>query len=130
MKRRARRSLAVVEMTPLVDVVFLLVIFFLVAAEASRLARPPATLLGGPGEAPVGAKWDSMLTLGVDGQWRATTGGPAVTEPSTLGLGPGAHVLLRVDRAAPGAALLSMTQALQAMGLDRVELALGPEVKP
>jgi hypothetical protein len=119
-----------VEMTPLVDVVFLLVIFFLVAAEASRMARPPAALLGGPGEAPVGAQWDTMLTLGSDGLWRETAGGPALTDPSTLAIGPGAHVLLRVDRSAPGGALLSMTQALEGLGLDRVELALGREVDP
>ena len=127
MRRRSRRSLAVVEMTPLIDVVFLLVVFFLVAADATRVSRPAVVLVPGPGEAPVGPQWDLVLTLGVDGLWRERAGaGPFDLGQRTFAADT--TVLLRAHRDAAGASFLAMTDQLRQAGLHRVDLSLGPEV--
>ena len=127
MRRRRRPSTAIVEMTPLIDVVFLLVVFFLVAADATRLARPQVDLVPGPGEAPLGPEWDMVLTLDASGVWRRSTGGVPV-EPTAMQIDGAESVLLRVDAAAPGTALGEMTQALRLAGVEAVDLSLGPEV--
>jgi biopolymer transport protein ExbD len=130
MRRVATRNWAVVELTPLVDVVFLLVIFFLVAADATRLSRPPANLVAGPGEASVGTEWDVVLTLGADGRWRTSVGGSPLSDDAPGSIEPDSRVLLRVDRSAPAVALTSMAEHLRVAGVHRVDLALGEDASP
>jgi len=127
MRRAAARHWAVVELTPLVDVVFLLVIFFLVAADATRLSRPQVALVAGPGEARSGTAWDVVLTLGTDALWRTSVGGSPLVDGVPEGIESGTRVLLRVDRSAPAAVLTSMAEHLRRSGVHRVDLALGEE---
>jgi biopolymer transport protein ExbD len=129
MRPKPARHWAVVELTPLVDVVFLLVIFFLVAADATRLSHPPANLVAGPGEAPQGTRWDVVLTLGVDGFWRTSMDAPPLRGSLPAGLNAEARVLLRVDKDAPGIALTAMAEQLRLVGAQRVNLALGEGVQ-
>lgn len=128
MKQVTRRNWAVVELTPLVDVVFLLVIFFLVAADATRLSHPPASLVAGPGEAMQGTGWDVVLTLGSDGMWRTRIDGPPLLDAEPDGIEPDMRVLLRVDQAAPAKALTAIAEHLRQAGIERVDLALGKDV--
>ncbi len=127
MRRVSPRNWAIVELTPLVDVVFLLVIFFLVAADATRLSHPPANLVAGPGEAAKGTGWDVVLTLGKDGVWRSRVDGPPLPDVGVDGIEPDARVLLRVDQVAPAEALTAMAGRLRRAGIGRVDLALGKD---
>lgn len=127
MRRRSRRSLAFVEMTPLIDVVFLLIVFFLVTANATRVSRPTVDLVPGPGEAPVGPQWDIVLTLGVDGTWRERAGSPPFDVEQRM-FAADASVLLRAHQDASGVAFLALTDQLRLAGVHRVDLSLGPEV--
>ncbi len=124
---RRRRSLAVVELTPMIDVVFLLIVFFLVAADATRMSRPSVSLVDGPGEAPVGTHWDHVFTLQADGQWRSGREDEPV-RPAQIMLKATDRVLLRTDAAAPSGPLLELAGHLRGQGIDHVEFAVGAGV--
>ena len=114
-------------MTPLIDVVFLLIVFFLVTANATRVSRPTVDLVPGPGEATVGPQWDIVLTLGVDGTWRERAGSPPFDVEQRM-FAADASVLLRAHQDASGVAFLALTDQLRLAGVHRVDLSLGPEV--
>ncbi|MCH2136477.1 MAG: biopolymer transporter ExbD [Phycisphaerales bacterium] len=122
MKVRPANRWAVVELTPLVDVVFLLIVFFLIAADASRVARPKADLVESRIDAE-GHVWDAVFTLQADGVWRSAIDGPPLQDPLASGVGAGSSVLLRIDSAAPSAAMGAMTSALREAGVEQVSLA-------
>lgn len=121
---------SLVELTPLVDVVFLLIVFFLIAADASRLARPEADLVRGDQQARQNARWDAVLTLQADGAWRSSLDAPPLEDRAPDGLGAGSAVLLRVDRRADSAAMIRMASHLRSAGVERIDLALGQDARP
>lgn len=93
-------------MTPMIDVVFLLIIFFLVSSHLARqesrmpLPLPAATTHAGDAVRP------DVLTINIDGQGRWLVGGKPADEPRLKLLleshrgehGPDAAVRIRTDR--------------------------------
>ncbi|GAB4518173.1 MAG: hypothetical protein Tsb0013_22330 [Phycisphaerales bacterium] len=125
-----RRSLGV-NLTPMIDVVFLMIVFFMLVAE---LTRARALELDPPREAGVEAREDGTLLIQVDGaggralageRWYTLDAGglEALTE-RLVGL---ERVRLRADRGAaydgPGAVLGAIREA----GVLRVELVVEGE---
>ncbi|MEZ6091902.1 MAG: biopolymer transporter ExbD [Pirellulaceae bacterium] len=107
--RRAGRSDSAANMTPMIDVVFLLIIFFLVSSHLARQeSRIPLDLpmAGSSNDVPEPI---DVLTVNVlsDGQWQV---GGNTTSPAQLAVllqshasehGPDAAVRVRTDRSVP-----------------------------
>jgi biopolymer transport protein ExbD len=117
-------------MTPLVDVVFLLIIFFLVSGHlARRENRPPLDLpTSGHGEKPdAAARW---LTIHLDAEQTYQIGG-AVVAPEQIGrrirehrdrFGDLTAVRLRVDAAVPYGTVAPLLKETIDTGIDQVTL--------
>lgn len=122
-------------MTPMIDVVFLLIIFFLVSSHLSRQeARVPLELpAAATGEAP--DPEDAPLNVNLTADSRLLIGGAAVDpgelaerlQTHRLRRGADAVVRLRVDRQTPYAAVIPVLQATAAAGLWDLRIATSEE---
>ena len=117
-RRRARR----VSLTPMIDVVFLLLVFFMLAARFGIEARLPVSVAVPGGS----AQWSGpprLVEVRPDGQ---RLNGVAMAVPDLLtalgGLvqGPDDPVILRARDGAVLQDLVAMIEALEAAGLRRV----------
>ncbi len=136
-------------LTPMVDVVFLLVVFFMVVSHLSRERAVEMTLprLADADSAALGAEArlivnvvprDSRVALG--GAYRLGDRSFADTADGILSLAsvlrearerqPGAWVLLRAARTEPYAAVHPAMQAAVLAGIRRVELMVAPGAPP
>ncbi|TVQ53292.1 MAG: biopolymer transporter ExbD [Phycisphaerales bacterium] len=132
-RRKQRDRIFPVDITPMIDVVFLLIIFFMVTAQFAKLSRAELDLPREPGERSELAEPDTIIiNLTRDGTLivndreverdalasmvqevlEQTTDDPAM-----------AHVLLRVDRETDSARLNELVVQLQAIGVGRVRVA-------
>lgn len=113
---------------PMINVVFLLLIFFLISA---RLTPPepfavtvPEAAEGDPGEAPMTLFMDATGQLG----FRDALGEEAALAALAAALDTAAvrdaspRVLLRADKSVPGAAVAALLPKLGALGLSDVSL--------
>jgi len=132
--RLARREpappMSEINMTPLVDVMLVLLVIFLVAAPlmgaALRLDLPAST------QAPV-AEGDVAQRMAIDAQgrlfWNDEPTDEADLKVRLKALGqarPQAEVQLAIDRAVPYGQVASWIDALQAAGLSRVAFVTAP----
>jgi biopolymer transport protein ExbD len=121
--------MVVLDMTPMIDVVFLLLIFFLVTAQMSEMASTPVTL-------PVqeGTEQESEgaigLVVNLDAVGVIVVGSDAV-EPlglidlakDALARDPAAVPVVRADRRAPAARLNEVVEGLRSGGCRAVRVA-------
>jgi biopolymer transport protein ExbD len=121
--------MVVLDMTPMIDVVFLLLIFFLVTAQMSDMASTPVTL-------PVqeGTEQESEgaigLVVNLDAVGVIVVGSDAV-EPlglidlakDALARDPTAVPVVRADRRAPAARLNEVVEGLRSGGCRAVRVA-------
>jgi biopolymer transport protein ExbD len=106
---QVNRSAATFNMTPLIDIVFLLIIFFLVSSHlARREARLPLDLPAAEsGVGPEAGQPKLTINISQDGQWRVGSGiATEVTLKSILEKhvdrhGPTASLSIRSDRKVP-----------------------------
>jgi len=126
---RRRYGMVVLDMTPMIDVVFLLLIFFLVTAQMSDMASTPVTL-------PVqeGTEQESEgaigLVVNLDAVGVIVVGSDAV-EPlglidlakDALARDPTAVPVVRADRRAPAARLNEVVEGLRSGGCRAVRVA-------
>lgn len=129
--RPHRRQPVDINLAPLIDVVFLLLIFFMVAGRLTagdpfevapaRSARAGATGDGG-----------AEILLGRGGQ--LALDGAAMTRAALLPAlaarleaAPGLPVRLRADAAAPAATLVALTRDLRRAGAGEISLVTLPE---
>jgi len=124
-----RRGVLELDMTPMIDVTFLLLIFFLVTAQMAARARSGVQLPVEPGESRLQAGEEGLVVVvEADGLVRV---GERVVTPETLvelarqavGRGSGAPPVVRADRAAPAAALNAVTRSLRQGGASGFRLA-------
>ncbi|ARE39822.1 Biopolymer transport protein ExbD/TolR [Rhodovulum sp. P5] len=113
---------------PMINVVFLLLVFFMLAARVAPPDPLPVTLpeaaAGDPADGPL------VLHLGANGQlaFRDAMGEDAALTALRVALGdaerdgPMPKVLLRADRAVPGARVAALLPQLAALGLRDVSL--------
>lgn len=132
-RRRQRERIFPVDITPMIDVVFLLIIFFMVTAQFAKISRAELDLPREPGEHGEPDEPDAIvINLTRDGTLivndreierdALSSMVQRVLEPAT-GDPATAAVLLRVDREADSARLNELIEQLQAIGVGRVRVA-------
>ncbi len=129
---RHRASSPAPDMTPMVDVVFLLLIFFLTTTQMAQSARTAVELPHEEGEE--GEAVRSALVVNVDVLGSFIVMDDAVS-PDELRAraqdaalaSPGAIPIVRADRRAPSARLNLVMQALREAGFESIRLATSPE---
>ncbi len=120
-------------MTPMIDVVFLLIIFFLVSSHlAKQEARIPLELPEAASHLRDDAQLASALTINVlaDGNWQVA--GNAVDAQSLAGIladyrdrnGPSAMVRVRTDRSVPYERVEPLLRESARAGLPNVAIAV------
>jgi biopolymer transport protein ExbD len=117
-----------IDLTPLIDVVFMLLLFFILAATFSQpvlqVALPAASTATAAEEDP------ARLVLAIDAEGVLHHGGaPIAIEavPGLLSSHPDGAVELRVDRAAPFDAFIGVMDRLRAQGRSDVLITAKPE---
>lgn len=136
MKLRRRREEIRMELTPLIDVVFLLLVFFvfalvlMVRADALDLQLPKVGT-GRPAERSATLR----VTLAEDGgvlvdgaAVQAADAGDAVRQ--ALDASPGLAVVLSADARAPAGSLIELADALVAAGVTEFSILGSPAVGP
>jgi biopolymer transport protein ExbD len=119
---------AEIDLTPLIDVVFLLLLFFILAASFSapvmQVALPAARTAERVESDP------TRLVLSIDDAGTLYYGDEAIGAgdlPGLLAAHPEGAVELRVDRAAPFDAFVGVMDPLRAAGRSDVHLSTQPE---
>ena len=117
-----------IDLTPLIDVVFMLLLFFILAASFSppvlQVALPPARTAAPAEEDP------ARLVLAIDAAGRLHHGDAALAPdalPGLLAAHPDGPVELRVDRAAPFDAFIGAMDPLREAGRNDVLITAEPE---
>jgi biopolymer transport protein ExbD len=136
---RSRRLPLALDMTPMIDCVFLLLIFFLTTSQLAELAASELDL---PHERGAGEVADSSagVVVNLDAQGRATIQEEPVTDEELMARAkaaraadPAAVPIVRADRGAPAARLNAVMAALGSGGWKSIRLATTPsttEVEP
>ena len=115
---RTRRSLPDVELTPLVDVLFMLIVFFVLTAVFSEPALP-VKLPGGTGEEVPGGS----LTLSIDKNGGIFIGERELSRDQAVGeavihFGKGERIVIAADREVPYGTVVSLLEELRGAGVD------------
>jgi biopolymer transport protein ExbD len=131
-----RRPMAELDMTPMIDVTFLLLIFFLVTAQMAARSRGDLRLPVEPGEREEsGSQAGLVVLVRSDGTLLvgdATVDTNAITELARRAMARGVSraPVVRADRDAPAAALNAVALALRAGGAGAFQLATQREGAP
>ncbi|MBU6335352.1 MAG: biopolymer transporter ExbD [Chloroflexi bacterium] len=134
--RTAGRRDCAPDMTPMIDVTFLLLIFFLVTAQMAQRGRGEVRLPVQPGESAAAAEASGLVVLvRADGavlvaDTRVSAERLAQLAREAAGRTGGAPPVVRADRAAPAAALNGVARALQSGGAPAFRLATEAEAAP
>ena len=131
-ERDAGRRPLGVNLTPMIDVVFLMIVFFMLVAE---LTRARALDLAPPREAGVRATEDGTLLIQVDAEGRRALAGERWyaldaddgLDALTARLVGLERVRLRADRGAPYEAPGAVLGAIREAGVSRVEVVVEGE---
>ncbi len=120
-----------VEITPMIDVVFLLIIFFMTTAQFARMTRAEVELPREPGEQQRAEEAGLVINIQRDGQ--IIVNEQAVTLAELVGLvdaerartggGSAMKLLLRADRQANAARLNEVVIHLQQLGIHTARVA-------
>ena len=117
-----------IDLTPLIDVVFMLLLFFILAATFSQpvlqVALPAASTATAAADDP------ARLVLAIDAEGVLHHGGAPIGSEAVPGLltrHPDGAVELRVDRAAPFDAFIGVMDRLRAQGRSDVLITAKPE---
>ncbi|KUK86445.1 MAG: TolR protein [Synergistales bacterium 58_81] len=119
---RTRRSLPEVELTPLVDVLFMLIVFFVLTAVFSGPVLP-VKLPGGTGEEVPG----ESLRLSMDKNGGIFIGERKLSmdqavEEALIHFGRGERIVIAADREVPYGAVVSLLDELKGAGVDSAGL--------
>ena len=131
-RRRTGRGFATVELTPLIDVVFLLLIFFMVSTTFTRESVLEVDLPDTVSAVPIGAAGDIEVRVDAAGGYAVDTrvlpGGDAVTLQGALreardGFGrPNPRVVVAADADARHEAVVVVLDAARQLGLTQVRI--------
>jgi len=130
MKRFRRRALPEVELTPLIDVLFILIIFFVLTTSfvKSQLSIDLPYGGGSPiNDSPVVISVNSEGQFSVDGKETDRSRVPVLAEEAYL---EGKTLLIAGDREAPYGLIATLLDELREKGIEKISLALGGEKKP
>ncbi len=129
-----RRPEASIELTPLIDVVFLLLIFFMVSTSFVREARIAVNLPEAAGDPLDGeGEGDAALALAIDAAGRYAVNGRALADGEVATLigafeslaGPdgGSHLLIAADANATHRAVVRAMDAARRAGIASIDIA-------
>ncbi|GIX29602.1 MAG: biopolymer transporter ExbD [Porticoccaceae bacterium] len=128
--RRRRRRDGEVNLTPLIDVVFLLLIFFMVSTTFTRETRLELQLPEAQGEAPPPQEQGVEIRVARDGSYAVNGKALVNRRVETLvealrreSLGPDEPVLIVADGEAPHRAVVAAMDAAGRAGLTRLRIA-------
>ncbi len=128
--RSERPREATFDLTPMIDVLLLLIIFFMMTSQFTRTQLRPVDLPRESGEkAPTPSPQTVFLDLDAQGRLFAV-GRPVTLEqlPSVVGTGAGgAEVVIRADRQCAAAHLNRLGEALAGLGIRDWKLATAPQ---
>jgi biopolymer transport protein ExbD len=127
--RAPPRRLVEPDMTPMIDVTFLLLIFFLVTAQMAAQSRRGVHLPVQPGESRLESVAAGLVVV-VEADGRVRVGDRGVDSAALQELArdaaaraPAVTPVIRADRSAPAAALNAVTEALRQGGAPGFRLA-------
>ncbi len=128
-RARARRNLPEIELTPLVDVLFMLIIFFVLTAVFSEPLLP-VNLPGATGERVSG----KSFTVSIDREGDLFSGDRALTreqaiERALASFREEKRVIIAADREVPYGFVVSFLDALRSAGVDSAGLLVDPGVE-
>ena len=130
MKRIRRRTLPEVELTPLIDILFILIIFFVLTTSFVKNQLSIDLPYGGGSRisgSPIVISVDSQGQFSFDGVKIERARVPSMAEDAYL---KGQALLIAGDRTAPYGIIATLLDDLRDRGIDRVSLALGGEEQP
>lgn len=129
-RRRAR--VRTFDLTPMIDIVFQLIIFFLFTSQFTELASEEVDLPEQRGE-PVAARAPAAVVIDLTADGRILVDGTAHTEESLRaavlsagGEGGGPRVRLRIDRSVRGERFNRVLRLLRSCGVTSVTWAVRP----
>ena len=119
---RRNRNLPEIELTPLIDVLFMLIVFFVLTAVFSESSLP-VKLPGAAGEHSQG----NSVTLTLDSQGRVFIGRDALSadeavERSFSSYSDGKKILVAADRDVPYGDVISLLEKLRDRGVESAGL--------
>lgn len=130
---------ATFDLTPMIDVLLLLIVFFMMTSQFTRTQQRPVDLPREEGEAGASAPANAVfLDLDASGNLYVL-GTPLQLEGLAAALGSASRgavegseleVVVRADRSCPAAHLNRLAEALAALGVRTWKLATSPPGKP
>lgn len=136
---RRRREEATIELTPLIDVVFLLLIFFLLTSSISQAQQAQSRESSIPIDLPEAQSGSSnvtgdplTLTVNDAGEVRLEGGGELTGDSIEAKLidlykrDPDSRILLRGDKAASHGQVIELLDVVKQIGFKRVDLVIAP----
>ena len=126
---RRQYGMAILDMTPMIDVVFLLLIFFLTTAQMAQMASSPSTLpeMGGNAEKSSGS---TGMVVNIDSMGVITVLDQAIETSElmkrakeVMAQDPVAVPVIRADRRSTAARLNEVVDALRSGGCRAVRVA-------
>lgn len=128
--RRSKKGLTGFDMTPMIDVVLQLIIFFLYTAHFTSMTRSPIDLPLERGEDLLTAPGAIVIDIDEDGDYRIERDEVSLSRIETIvsvelervGGPAGLEVLVRPDRNVPAGHINELARRLQAMGVRNWQL--------
>jgi biopolymer transport protein ExbD len=125
------------DLTPMIDVIFLLIIFFMLSSQFASTEARPVDLPREPGMETVGSEAEAKLLIDVsrDGAY-SVMGEPVTLEalsrmaaprPTASGGMGRSAVVVRADRSCPASALNRLADSLAGSGVEQWSIAVMPE---
>lgn len=140
---RRRRIEATIEITPLIDVVFILLIFFLLTTTIQQIRQNDSLESAIPIDLPEAQSGSSsvqndplMLSIDDDGKVSLEGGGELVGESIEQKLielhkkDPNAQILLRGDQGASHGQVIELLDVVKQIGFKRVDLVISKPKSP
>lgn len=126
------------DLTPMIDVIFLLIIFFMLSSQFASTEARPVDLPREPGEEAVASEASVKLLIDIDRDGAySVMGEPATLESLARMVAPRAApggaavvrsaVVVRADRSCPARALNRLADSLAGSGVEQWSIAVMPE---
>ena len=125
------------DLTPMIDVIFLLIIFFMLSSQFASTEARPVDLPREPGMETVATEAEVKLLIDIDREGAySVMGEPATLEslarmaaprPTASGSKVRSAVVVRADRGCPASALNRLADSLAGSGVEQWSIAVMPE---
>lgn len=125
------------DLTPMIDVIFLLIIFFMLSSQFASTEARPVDLPREPGMETSESAAEAKLLIDIDRDGAYSVMGESVTleslsrmaapRPNAAGSAVRSAVVVRADRSCPASALNRLADSLAGSGVESWSIAVMPE---